>query len=56
MKKLQKNHHLTIRITESQLEMINNFITEQKEKNLSEIVRKSIHNLIKENNSKTNIN
>ena len=49
MEKQKKSEHLNIRITESQLRMINNHLKEEKDKNLSEMIRKCLQNYILEN-------
>lgn len=49
MEKYQKTKHLNVRITENQLQMINNHLKEEKDKNLSEMIRKCLQNYILEN-------
>jgi len=52
MEKQKKTQHLNIRVTESQLRMINNYINENNDKNLSEMIRRCLQNYILENKSK----
>lgn len=57
MKKNQpKNHHLTLRINESQYKRLVNHLNKERDQTLSNVIRESLHRFLNEENNKPIIN
>ena len=51
-----KNHHLTIRINETQYKRLMNHLKKESEETLSNVIRKSLHRYLDDENNKPKIN